>query len=911
MRVMASLSTLAGRTIATLKQGLTGLVVALSRWSYHHAWVVVLVLGLLSILAGAGLYKTWPGVETSSLAALQRMSLMNPLFPRAGFRQTRLVLRLRSQDPMLLAQAAQAVARHLEQSAYANQRPVDHAFLARNELLFMDKARLQESIEHILATQALTDSLRSPRQTAEFMYVLWQGIDRGVRGDGIELQTAIEQLSAAIDAALNHRSYHFDWHDIVLGERDDLARSEYFAFQLDRRAVPKLMTRMASLGLPAGVESTWIGLAALDFTDSAPATVDGVRDTAQIGDGSGSVEGLNAKQGAGIGFVFGMGGLFILLLWAVRYRPRWLLFALLANALLALALLVMSSLLFRSIGPYSLLIGAFLLLINTWLSAQLWWRYRELRRGTTRHAGAEPQDAEHSTTTSNLQALEQAVRDNSAVLLVVSVTLIVMFASFAVTRIAAWLVMGVLAISGSALMVLLLPSLLAVLVRWLPEPARSDRHPRYRPLSIAITGLPLRFETFIKITAWLLPLSLVSLLIVPAYQYDALSLWKSSAARQDFTRAITDPLVNPWSVDIWAGSFQQGLLTEAALFEIPDVKDVTWLGDWIPEAQASKRRRLSSIAMLAGLEDDYFPPLSPDEAGRGMSESLLNLRARLGRLTVLEEDQPQLVADARGLIERIGSLLSVMKRDDNDDPIGRLDHIFRQGSVDFRQQLRRALKPEPVSVATLPPAMRSYWQDANGRVRLRVVPVGDMAEIDERRDFVHALASAGVSMDKREIQWAADGPTRMLGAQTLGLPLGWLCAALLIIMLVQRRVLMFVLLLGPLAAFMAFTAIPGLSHGWDAVSIAALPAFSVLVLAVNLAMVQRSQDSTLVMGNIWTSASSSASLWLLALLVSLGLLLDQGDGYLALVGLVTALCVWLYAWALPGLYLMRGYKAGE
>src|SRR5262249_10560434 len=57
------------------------------------------------------------------------------------------------------------------------------------------------------------------------------------------------------------------------------------------------------------------------------------------------------------------------------------------------------------------------------------------------------------------------------------------------------------------------------------------------------------------------------------------------------------------------------------------------------------------------------------------------------------------------------------------------------------RQVRRLLTAEPVSIETLPPALKNSWMSADGRTRIEVAPTGDGNDNAPLSRFVTAVRS--------------------------------------------------------------------------------------------------------------------------------------------------------------------------
>ena len=169
------------------------------------------------------------------------------------------------------------------------------------------------------------------------------------------------------------------------------------------------------------------------------------------------------------------------------------------------------------------------------------------------------------------------------------------------------------------------------------------------------------------------------------------------------------------------------------LDKLPEVSLTRTLSSFIP---ADQDKKLAVIRQMAAKLAPAINPAQPKIAPTDQ-ENVSALRATSGALTQFAAASPGAGA---GAAQRLSGLLTRLA---NADPA-----IRQRATAAFVGPLRVALyglgaglQPQPVSVATLPPALKRQWVTPDGQARVQILPKGDPNDTAVLRKFVTSVRS--------------------------------------------------------------------------------------------------------------------------------------------------------------------------
>jgi hopanoid biosynthesis associated RND transporter like protein HpnN len=288
---------------------------------------------------------------------------------------------------------------------------------------------------------------------------------------------------------------------------------------------------------------------------------------------------------------------------------------------------------------------------------------------------------------------------------------------------------GIGMVIALAMSVTLLPALVALL-----DPAAPSREVGFVALAPADRFLETR-------RGWVLgafvAAMLVSIALLPrvVFDFNPMHLRDSHGpAMATLADLAHDPDRTPETIGVLAPNETAARTLAAKLATLPEVRQVAWLQSFVPDDQPDKLAAVSDAALLLDLTINPFdvaPP--PNDAER--VQALATLAPRLAA-TAAAHPGPG-TADARRLAATFEKVAHA-----SPEKRAALDAALSKPLQVMLDQVRLALQAQPVSLATLPPALVRDWRTPDGRYRLEVFPAGkpsDNAVLKRFRDAVQAV----------------------------------------------------------------------------------------------------------------------------------------------------------------------------
>jgi uncharacterized protein len=215
-------------------------------------------------------------------------------------------------------------------------------------------------------------------------------------------------------------------------------------------------------------------------------------------------------------------------------------------------------------------------------------------------------------------------------------------------------------------------------------------------------------------------LAACSLALLPQLRFDFNPLNLRSAQAESVATLqdlMKSPDTTPNTIEILAPNLAEAAALAKRLAQLPDVNRALTLGSFIPVEQDAKLALLGDAAMLLD------PALNPPEVKSPPTdaETVAAMR-RTGQ--VLEQVASREPSGAAGNdAARLARALTTLA----DGDIGARDRAkaaLIPGLVLTLDQLRDAMRAEPVALATLPDDLKRDWLAPDGRARIEVFPKG-------------------------------------------------------------------------------------------------------------------------------------------------------------------------------------------
>jgi hopanoid biosynthesis associated RND transporter like protein HpnN len=194
---------------------------------------------------------------------------------------------------------------------------------------------------------------------------------------------------------------------------------------------------------------------------------------------------------------------------------------------------------------------------------------------------------------------------------------------------------------------------------------------------------------------------------------------------------MNDPETSPNTIDI-LGNDSSGVSTMVErLRKLPEVGRVVSLQSFVPEDQDAK---------LALIEDaGFFLQNTLNPGGIGPEPTPAETEAAIAKLIAeLSEATDGLDSPAAVQARRLAAALTAMAKAPP-AVLGEADRALITPLRTMLRQVRNLLNAEPVSIATLPPALKGNWMSADGVGRVEVAPKGDGNDNTILRRFVVAV----------------------------------------------------------------------------------------------------------------------------------------------------------------------------
>ncbi|MCU0945579.1 MAG: MMPL family transporter, partial [Rubritepida sp.] len=679
----------------------------LVRLSLRRPWTVLLLTALVTLAAGwltltrfaldSDASKLFPQDLSWRVAELR----LDRAFPQ---RSDLIVAVLDGAEPWALDAAAERLAEALraEPALFRSvRRPDSGEFWDRNGLLYLELAEVQAVTERLIEAQPLLGTIAADptaRGVADILRLMGEGLAKG--------ETAPERLAAPFaalvgtaEAAARGAVEPPDWRRLLTGREPKPA---------ELRRIVVIQPTLDHTRLSAGTAASESVRRAAERLDLAGAGVR-LRLTGHVAMADEEFGSIADGAAASTALSFTLVGL---LLWmALRsWRLIWPLLALTVVGILwtaAFGILAVGAFNVLSIAFAVMFIG---LAVDFGTQYAVQFRADSARLGATR------------------PALEAAAATVGAGMTLAALAVGLSFFAFIPTEYRGIAELGLIAGVGMAIGWFLAMTMLPALML-LAKPAREHRevgYPALRPLddwlgrrarAVALGGAAL---------------GVLCLALLPFLRFDtnpinlrdpdseAVSTWRDLAR---------DPDTDPNTIEALARDLAAADALAARLAMLPEVARTTTLSDFVPGGQEAKLALVEDAAMLLGLTLDPPTRAPPDDA-----QVVAALRAAAAELAALQGTGP-VIADAHRLAAALARLAEGL-------PAARAAFAAATvpGFVDTLARVRLLLAAGPVTVESLPEALRADWIAADGQARVQAVPRETGAdETTKLRRFARAV----------------------------------------------------------------------------------------------------------------------------------------------------------------------------
>ncbi|HEY2444600.1 MAG TPA: MMPL family transporter [Rhizomicrobium sp.] len=696
-------------------------IVRIVELSTRFAWVVIF---LAAILAGfcaqyaAGHFSVETDVRQLFPADLPWTVRANRFM--ASFPQYNVLAVVEAPSPELTERASASLVASLKMDPKhiaAVEEPEGGSFFVRNGLVFLPLGQLAQMTSGMQNSGPLIGSLASDPSLRGALNALSGGLS-GVANGMIGLDSLARPMTAAADTTgdvLARRPAHFSWRWLLVSEpqqRSQLRRFIQIAPVLDfkalepgRAATDAIMSIARSLNLAGNYQAHVRITGLVPMNDAQFATLK-----------------ENAAPNAAVSI-----GAVLLILWLALRSWRIILPTLISVICglcysAALGLFLVKSLNLISVAFFVLFVG-----LAVDFGIQFSVRYR----------------AERHETDDLARSLSIAARKAGWPLALAAAATALGFSSFLPTNYRGLSELGEVAGPGMIVAFLTTITLLPALLRVLKPP------PEPLPMGFVALAPVDRFLQRHRYGVLIGTLALVwlasPLLVLLRFDFNTLHLENPRAAPvATFLELRRDAAAAANAVELIAPNLDAAKADSAKFARLPQVSSTRTLASLVPDDQRAKLSLIRQLASRLGpaLKSPRMRPPPTD------AENVAALRAtslELSRYAPQGGVGGKAAHRLSGLLEKLANADPSARQRASEAVVVPLEISLD----DFRQSLR----PQPVTVADIPPDLKREWMTPDGQARVQILPSGDPDDTDAMRGFVRAVLA---------IEPAATGPAVML-----------------------------------------------------------------------------------------------------------------------------------------------------
>lgn len=570
------------------------------------------------------------------------------------------------------------------------RRPVEESFFRSHGLLFMSTDELTELSDRLAGAQPLLGTLaRDPslRGLLASVDMALGGVERGQAqlSDLAPLLDSLDSEAAAV--AAGRPTPPLSWQNLFAGDKThDQPRRflltqpilHYGDLEAGGAATSAIRDAAAHLGDP-DVTVRVTGSVAL--TDANFSTV---------------------TQGLSISGPLSVLAVVVLLFLAVRsFRVVMVILASLLIGLTITAAFAAATV--GTLNPISVAFFVLFVGIAVDFAIQFVVRFRD-----ERHGDPEPN-----------QAMLRTARGMAVPLCVAGLATAVGFLSFLPTDYTGVSQLGLIAGAGMLIALVVdftvLPALLAV------AGCAPERHEVALPLEKADSFLARHARGVVAGAAALAVVGAALLTVLPE-DFNPLDLQDPKAeAVSTFRDLMTDPDNGSYAIDLLAPNLKAAQTLADKLDPLPEVRRTMTLATFVPDDQDAKLVIINDLDNLLGATLNVDPVAPP--TGEDLVAALNATAARLDKVAGKEAQAEHLKQVAEKGPKAAEALQSALIT----------------GLPEQLRMLRAMLNTEPVTMDSLPPALKAAWVSADGRARVQVLPKGDMEDPQAMDRFVKAV----------------------------------------------------------------------------------------------------------------------------------------------------------------------------
>lgn len=312
---------------------------------------------------------------------------------------------------------------------------------------------------------------------------------------------------------------------------------------------------------------------------------------------------------------------------------------------------------------------------------------------------------------------------------------------------------------------------------------------------------------------------------------------------QTYRDLASDPETSPYALNVIAPSIGAARELAPKLAERPGVAGVRWIGDFVPQDQDAKLAAIAAARERLG-ESFFSQETKPAPTDAELTEAFATIKADAAAIAATPETNPidpSIVAAGKDL----AAALAVFEEKRGTEPqvlAGLGEALTREMSPILTDLQAKFSIREPVTMEDIPSNIREEWIASDNRVRIRVLPEGDIGTPEAMREFTKSVQAVAPEV--------AGAPASVTGAgeailRAFGEAIAYTVIAIGLVVAFQRRRLSDVLLvLAPLgvAALWTVAAAAVLGLSFNFANIIVIPLLIGLGVASSIHIVVRTHE---------------------------------------------------------------------
>lgn len=330
-----------------------------------------------------------------------------------------------------------------------------------------------------------------------------------------------------------------------------------------------------------------------------------------------------------------------------------------------------------------------------------------------------------------------------------------------------------------------------------------------------------------------------------------------------------NPETSPYAMNVLAPNMEAAREISPKLAALEGVAGVRWIESFIPQDQDAKLAAMERARERLGesfFADQPVPPPSEDELTAAYQAMLQSAEA-IGSLPEDSPIDPTIRTSGGRLAEalrRFGEARGTAAAD-----LAALGEALTRQMPPFVNDLRLKLSvSEPVTVDDMPPELRSEWVSADGQVRIRVLPDGDLPTAKAMREFTERVET--VAPRPAGAPAAITGAGKAILLSFVEAIAYTVIAIALVVSLLRRRLSDVMLVLAPLAVASIWTVAgsAALDLPFNFANVIVIPLLIGLGVASSIHMVARAREVARERGDAGSRAEVLSTSTPLAVLIT-------------------------------------------